>query len=369
MYLVKMVQILMNGHVNRVLHLMQKNQQWTISGTQIKSQLNGQCLSAQSASTAFAYQYHSTTTNKNITFLVNTGSSEAKCMWHNKQYDLPGTSVSILDNDDNELYNTATVNTTGLPTKRTYTAIYKGSDLSFSSWTETLPLYTNSQNRPDSPTLNKKPMEQIRFTNDTYEYLFYSTNFTASSSTSTGKVSIAGRKANAYLIYIDDKFAGQAWDGEHSMGAKAFDISIGSVSSGKHTITIISSSLGIHNGIANQQPSSAQDMKGIVGAVKIGSMDITDNNWNHWIGRSGEILNVAGTGMNKVTWKSPPDASSGLTWFKTTFKTPDQANDSNGVVLVDIGSSGSGMKRGHWWLNGRDMGHYNNVILSNLMVQ
>ena len=39
------------------------------------------------------------------------------------------------------------------------------------------------------------------------------------------------------------------------------------------------------------------------------------------------------------------------------------------MILLDIGANGSGMRRGHWWLNGRDMGHYNDVALGGLMVQ
>lgn len=71
-----------------------------------------------------------------------------------------------------------------------------------------------------------------------------------------------------------------------------------------------------------------------------------------------------------------------MTWYRTSFKTPDLSlffdkdilNDKNtitGVLLMDIGANGQGMQRGHWWLNGRDMGHYNNVIQSSnkIMVQ
>ena len=80
-----------------------------------------------------------------------------------------------------------------------------------------------------------------------------------------------------------------------------------------------------------------------------------------------------------MTWNSPAVTSNGMTWYRTTFNSPDvemfynngkESDGVSGVILLDIGSGGKGMQRGHWWLNGRDMGHYNNVIQSNgFMVQ
>eukprot|EP01084_Bolivina_argentea_P198646 340099_1 len=348
-----------------------KNQEWTISGTQIKSQLNGECLSAEyGESSAFAYEYHSYTKNSNLTFLCNTGSSLQNVTWKGKQYSLPSQSVSILDNNNIELYNSDKVNTTGKASKRTFKTIYSGASQSFTSWTEQIPLYNNTQNRSDTPTINQSPLEQIRFTNNSYEYLIYETNFTVTNTINTPTISIAGRLAMSYIVYIDNMYIGQAWDGSHSMGNKNFDIKMSSnINGGEHSISIISSSLGIHNGIANQQPASAQDMKGIVGTVKIGTMDITKNNWSHYIGKTGERLNVASSGINKIIWKSPADTTKATTWYKTTFNTPNDVNDNTGSILLDIGANGAGFKRGHYWFNGRDMGHYNNVILSNMMVQ
>jgi len=319
-------------------------------------------------SNVFAYSYYSYTKDINMTFLCNIGSSDAKPKWNNKEYELPKESVSILDNDGNVLYATSDVNTTGLATKRMYETIYDESDLIFSSWTEEFPLFLNKQKRPDMPTMNERPLEQIRFTNDTYEYLIYSTNFTQSKSMNNVSIVIYGRTANAYLIYLDDKFVGNVWDGEHSANNKKYTIDIGSIVAAKHTLSIVSSSLGIHNGISNQQPSSAQDMKGFNQLI-MGQMNLTMNKWNHWIGRSGEILNVATNGMNNVQWTKPVVTSQAMTWYKTMFKTPNDISKNDGVILIDIGANGDGMKRGHWWLNGMDMGHYNNVILSNNMVQ
>ena len=123
-----------------------------------------------------------------MTFLCNTEATATQAEWHNKNFHLSGTSVVILDDDASVLFNTSAVNSTGLPTKRTFKGIYGASDLAWSSWTETYPLFSNAQQRPDAPTLNTSPLEQIRFSNDSSEYLVYATNFTLDSAQSNVKV-------------------------------------------------------------------------------------------------------------------------------------------------------------------------------------
>ena len=71
--------------------------------------------------------------------------------------------------------------------------------------------------------------------------------------------------------------------------------------------------------------------------------------------------------MNKINWTSPANMDNAITWYRATFKTPDismfgTVNDEvSGSFLLDIGDMGKGFQRGHFWLNGIDMGHYNSV--------
>eukprot|EP01084_Bolivina_argentea_P266159 451346_1 len=217
----------------------------------------------------FALQYQSTSKPiKKLTFLYNTAPSAETAIWENQKYPLGPYSVAILDNNNIELYNTWNVNTTNIKSERVYKVLISGKNLIFSSFTEIFPLNNNPQKRDDIPVLNPTPLEQIRFTNNTFEYLIYSTNFTLQNSENLVQVHIDGRKANAYLIYIDGKYRGEAYNGEHHAGDQPYQIQVaGGLLSGNHTITIISSSLGIDNSIQNQQPASNQDKKGIVGHV------------------------------------------------------------------------------------------------------
>ena len=359
----------------------------------------------------FAYVYKGNTSDQNITFLINNDASNNYTVeWKGNMYYLPNKSVSIVSNNGKEIYNTAKINRTGLATERVYKTIYSGSsDLSFESWNEILPIWKiNSQNRTDSYIFNQRPLEQLRLSvnNNQSEYLIYETeietDFTNSSINSqTLLIKVQGRKANSYYLYLNGIYIDTFSDGSHSKANCSFSFSFGSddsninlntldCSASNETciLTIISSSLGISNGIEPQGGSNAQDKKGIVGQVRLYSTsknktidDYTYNGWTHWIGTTGENLNVTGNGENSVKWNHPEKSDKGMTWYRTYFETPDISlfynygtgdregegegegeGEVTGVFLLDIGKNGKGFQRGHWWLNGKDMGHYNSAI-------
>ena len=49
------------------------------------------------------------------------------------------------------------------------------------------------------------------------------------------------------------------------------------------------------------------------------------------------------------------------TWYKTTFFINSTNIFNEGVILIDIGCCNKGMNRGHFYINGINMGHYNIV--------
>ena len=184
-----------------------------------------------------------------------------------------------------------------------------------------------------------------------------------------------GRKANAYIVYIDDQYIGTTADYEHSAGSLNMTVTMNmAMASGSHILTVISSSLGVSNGMPPGATPDNCDQKGLTGFVEIldksGKLvvDLSSNGWTHYIGLTGEVLDIYGDGMNKVTWKSPePDVS--MVWYKTTFDTPSEDVLDGGVILMDIGKDSSGINRGHFYVNGMDLGHYNNVQQNGYMVQ
>merc|ERR1712176_1261290 len=86
------------------------------------------------------------------------------------------------------------------------------------------------------------------------------------------------------------------------------------INEGDHVLTVISSSLGIdnYNGIAAGYHPDQCDKKGLTGNIAIMDsknkvlLSLTDNGWYHYIGLTGERLDIYGDGMNKVQWVKPP---------------------------------------------------------------
>ena len=292
------------------------------------------CLTGVSnESNTFAYVYQSRNdSNNKVTFLLNVDSSKDYTVsWEGIEYYLPNQSVSILDNNGEELFNSAKVDTTSVASKRIYKTLYSGkNDLLFESWSETVPLTNNSQNRTDRARFNLKPLEQIRFSNNTSEYLYYSTEIKTDFSklniisypnnNSDLKLIFEGTRACSYMVWFNSEFVGSQWDGTHWFnvsGPLNYTMNIGDVIGNvignviddgyrncsnnniNCTLTILSSSLGISNVINNQQGSDAQDKKGLVGGIWIYDSknnkiidNYSNNGWNHWIGATGQVLNV-----------------------------------------------------------------------------
>ena len=300
------------------------NQQWYYNSTTqlfISKLDSSKCLTAvANKSSTFAYVYSSRnkTTEDNgykVTFLLNIDSSnDYTVAWEGIDYYLPSESVSIIDSSGDELFNSGKVDTIDLPTERIYKTLYSGNDdLKFESWSEDIPLINNTQNRSDTAIYNKNPYEQIRFSNNTSEYLYYCASITTDFSTMNGKtleLKFEGQEANAYNVWFNNEFMGTDWNGAHSSGKMNFSVNImnvttncGSSSSGSGSdcvLTILSSNLGIHNGISNQQGSDSQDKKGLTGRIWLydsSDKKIVDEyssaGWNHWIGSTGEVLNVS----------------------------------------------------------------------------
>eukprot|EP01084_Bolivina_argentea_P000810 1492_1 len=109
--------------------------------------------------------------------------------------------------------------------------------MTFESYSEPIPLSASvAKIRPDSVIINKTPLEQIRLSNDTFEYLYYCTNITVNNAINSGSVlEFTGQAANAYMFYIDDKYIGQVWDGEHTSKTLTFNLNINiEINKGNH---------------------------------------------------------------------------------------------------------------------------------------
>ena len=224
------------------------------------------------------------------------------------------------------------------------------------------------------------PLEQLNLTHDRSEYLIYVTNLSAASITAAASargseeaelLTIDGRISNAYSVFVDGVLVGSGFNAAHSYGSESYEISLNLGSSRirpdrPHQLAILSTSLGMHSHVTKR----ALDFKGIVGKVKLGSTDLTAGGWMHVPGLAGEQLG-AGAGAATLAWGAcgGGGGSGPLTWRKATFKLPENPQFSGGnkstSVMLDI----AGMSRGHFFLNGIDLGKYWSVTDGKEMTQ
>ncbi len=211
---------------------------------------------------------------------------------------------------------------------------------------------------PDSQgtlIVSQTPLEQLNITQDETEYLFY---YTSNVSLGPGSnVTIAGRMANSYSLYIGGRLVANAFDDNHYMGASSQTLMIpSSFAKGVYSLAILSGSLGLQNWFPNLIVTQAdQEKKGIVGSVTVDGVDVTANGWQHRPFLTGELLQVyTESGASAVTWTPTTGAgvATALTWFKTSFAAPPASPGK--TLLLNLGGAG----RGHIYLNGVDMGRY-----------
>eukprot|EP01083_Nonionella_stella_P063621 165336_1 len=330
----------------------------------------------------FAYRYIASSSDDQLIFLVNLDVQQYILPFNGMKYIVPGNSVSLIDNTGTELYNTGKVSTDGLPTQRVNTVLY--SNMVFESYSEPIDIFARRSVRPDKAIVHTGPLEQIRLTNDSFEFLYYSTYISVDTRIKDASwLTFTGQAANAYNVFLDydegELYLGQVWNGQHTSQSMSFSLNINlTLAMGEQPLlTVISSSLGIdnYNGVSAGSGPDECDKKGLTGKVVIEDskrkelLNITDYGWSHYMGLTGEVLRVYGDGMNNVQWWKPAVTIHAMTWYKTSFVTPKQSVLDDGVILIDIGANGTGVNRGHFYVNGFDMGHYNNVVQKGMMVQ
>ena len=219
-----------------------------------------------------------------------------------------------------------------------------------------------------------KPLEQLNLTMDKTEYVAYSTVLRADSDavkacsgTGTCEIEIGSRISNAFAVYVGTRLIGQFDNHAHGYGAITLKSSLPApllrpADGDAPILTLLSTSLGMHSHVG-----TSLDFKGIVGAVKLGGVDITSNagGWAHGVGLLGEAADAKnGTGSSTVRWgvcsatnhtRAPSVAQNALTWWRADFalaRLPSVKPFE--TVLLDL----YGMSRGHFSVNGHDLGKY-----------
>ena len=343
------------------------NQRWTYQNSsathRLQSEIQNKCTTAVSPQVS-AYAYG--TGSRRIVFLVNTFNGNYTVTWEGKSYTIPQQSVSILDNQGTELYQTAKVNSTGIPTQRVNVPLLNSSNLKWEAYTESR-TYDGMVSYPT-------PQEQLSITKDKTEYLVYTTQTEIDPSVTDYNITIESRAANALLVFVNGAYKGQTYDVRKTNDNATLSLyfQIPSPGTTNITITIVSVSLGLECLFNNQKGPEAQDKKGIIGTVKLNDK-VLSGPWGHRAFLNGEKLQVYAPGStDEVSWTEVPSAANipPFTWFRTKFDRPSGMK-SDDIIILQFGE-GSGFtenSRGHFYLNGVDLGRYFGISVNSKKVQ
>lgn len=145
-------------------------------------------------------------------------------------------SVIMLDGSENLIFNTSRVANASIDTKRTVVQ----NKFMWKWW--------NDKNFPNVPVkFNSTPIEQLTLTHDESDYLFYTRNISVDTS-GQKNLTIATKRANAFLAFVDESLQSNGGNHQHSDGDFTLQLPL-NLKAGDHELTLLSVSLGIDNGV------------------------------------------------------------------------------------------------------------------------
>ncbi|XP_057443397.1 beta-galactosidase-like [Lotus japonicus] len=311
---------------------------------------NGTTTEKQYGNSVYLTTYTNNVTGEKFCFLSNSDDSQDAQvdLQQNGKYNVPAWSVSILQDCNKEVFNTAKVKAqTNIYVKKQATI---GNPLNW-VWTP----------EPMDDTLKglgsfKAPLllEQKGVTVDASDYLWYMAevfiNDTSSWQNATLQVNTTGHVLH---VYVNGQYIGRQW-GKYDNLHFTYENMI-SLHQGTNVISLLSGTVG------HPQYGAFFDMRdeGIVGGpVKIiGSnqkttLDLSTSNWSYKVGLNGETQRFYDpTSLNGVHWeKNNVPNGRPMTWYMTTFETPE-GEDS---LVLDL----QGLGKGEAWVNGKSIGRY-----------
>ncbi|XP_057431346.1 beta-galactosidase 15-like [Lotus japonicus] len=311
---------------------------------------NGSVSEKKYGNSIYLTTYANNATRERFCFLSNSDDSkDAQVDLQNDgKYNVPAWSVSILQDCNKEVFNTAKVNAqTNIYVKK---QAKNGNLLNWNWIEESMDDTLKGQGTFKAPKL----LEQKGVTLDSSDYLWYMTeviiNETSSWENATLQVNTTGHVLHAY---VNGQYIGGQW-GTYDNLNFTYQKPI-ALRQGTNVISLLSGTVGFAN------YGAFFDMKdeGIVGGpVKlIGSnlnntLDLSTYSWSYKVGLNGETRRFFDPKLiNGVQWKknNVPNGRP-MTWYMTNFETPE-GTDS---MVLDL----KGLGKGQGWVNGKSIGRY-----------
>ena len=198
-------------------------------------------------------------------------------------------------------------------------------------------------------TLNAStPLEQINATQYRTRYLWYTTNVTIHSTSST--LGVSGVNDHVH-IFVDDDWVG--YDDTIS-GMKSFKLGTNRSVGSTATLKLMTTNQGL------DVFAGAFDVAGVHGALTWDGSSIVHQSWVHSVGTQGEHQQLyTETGGQSVEWSEATLPSRRhLMWYRLLIPTPTPVGDPLlATWQLDLGAMG----KGEVWANGFMLGHFWNI--------
>ncbi len=244
------------------------------------------------------------------------------------------------------------------PVAMSYERIFDYSDLlGWSSWPETI----GAKSGDPMTQTDSTPIEQTRLNIGSgvwSDYAWYETTLQMDTNVMDAKLFVESQRSNELLVFVDDSFVGSTEDHSHIFeGNLTMSLEIGQLSKGQHKLSILSESMGYSNLVGRFGNSgTGAKLKGITGQVFLlhektnTNISLVDGReWRSFPGLHGDKE----LKENQVDF-IPSDNARPL-WASSLFPSP-MFNPSFQSLFLQLTTG-----RGHFWLNGKDLGRYWNI--------
>ena len=303
---------------------------------------------------------------KFIAFLSNWNSiSSESCTFYvaelKTSIEVPAWSVTILYGKADsmlEVFNTKTFtdNITPNVIHPTLVSDFKLTTAAFMQETVPQTLCSSYNSEKSANLCGPSPMEQLSLTNDSTDYLWYTTSipFKTLNLLTNGSYEVilrftaGGGGGEIFYIYIDGILAANTGSTGSFKSPETFEIPI-ILLPDTYSEYLILSVLSVSMGLQNYGPFLEKITVGIISNVT--ANDYALINYQHTVGLQGEssfdlLLSNVQTDENCI----------GLCWYRLTFPTPETISRSTAIAL-DLSSMG----KGFFSLNGEMLGRYWNI--------
>uniref|UniRef100_A0A7N0ZT79 Beta-galactosidase n=1 Tax=Kalanchoe fedtschenkoi TaxID=63787 RepID=A0A7N0ZT79_KALFE len=274
-------------------------------------------------------------------FLVNNEKAESTVVFQNISYTLPRNSISILQDCNTEIFNTAKINAQFGTRSMQIAEKFDSAD----GWKQ---YKEGIVNLDDTSVAANTLLEHTNMTKDSSDYLWYSLKFQHNSDSEA--VLNVNTLGHVLYVFVNGELTGSSHGRKENTDYTLQ--SNFSLNNGFNNISLLSVMVGLQDsGAFLERKVAGPQSVTIESDQKV--QNLSSNLWGYQVGLLGEKLKIyTSDRSSQVQWSSLMGnlTSQPLIWYKTSFDAP--AGDD--PVALNLGTMG----KGEAWVNGKSIGRY-----------